>query len=105
MYAVVNGTNYLMGTGSTRGSLGLSGEPGSSTYVSKSITVSGLSAAPTISIIVTYTVTGISYGDYEPTKDAAVYCKCWVKMNSASAVTVSDEVLASGTLNYIAIAE
>ncbi|WP_204245132.1 hypothetical protein, partial [Cloacibacillus sp. An23] len=112
LYANIGGTNYSVGSGyidNGRSAQFVGSEP-VSLYKSHSNTISlDINAGTTIRAYAVFT-TPIIYDpgdaeDYEPTKNASEYNKCWVKILSATGVTTSTQQLASGTLNYMAIAE
>lgn len=109
VYVRVNGANYLVGSGSVdNGRAFIASEPVNLYHAhSNTITVS-VTAGTSIQAYATFSVTKTyepDETDWESTKNASDYSKCWVKILSANGVTTQSQQLASGSLNYMAIAE
>jgi len=108
LYIEINGSSYLIKTGKfNRAVNDVSTEPSSALYAagtaSQTLTINGL-----VSTIRGYAVFTKADAFVSMDTSAALYGKvnkCWVKINSISYALIGSEQLATGTLNYMAIAE
>ena len=108
LYVEINGSSYLIKTGKfNRAVNDVSTEPSSALYAagtaSQTFTINGA-----VSTIRAYAVFTKADAFVSMDTSAALYGKvnkCWIKINSISYSLVGSEQLATGTLNYMAIAE
>jgi hypothetical protein len=108
LYVVINGSSHLIKTGKfNRAVNDVSTEPSSALYAagtaSQTFTINGV-----VSTIQAYAVFTKADAFVSMGTSAALYGKvnkCWVKINSISYALSGSTQLATGTLNYMAIAE
>ena len=108
LYVVINGSSHLIKTGKfNRAVNDVSTEPSSALYAagtaSQTFTINGA-----VSTIRAYAVFTKADAFVSMDTSAALYGKvnkCWIKINSISYSLTGSTQLATGTLNYMAIAE
>ena len=112
LYINIGGTNYNVGSGSIdngRSATFTASEPIALYKVHTNTIGTNIPANTEIKAYAVFTVSRLYEPDrdvdWEQPKNAPDYNKCWVKILSANGVTTQSQQLASGSLNYMAIAE
>ena len=110
LYISINGTRYFVGSGTVINGRALINSDPVTLYQVKSNTLTvNIPAGATIYAYATYYVSALNEPatneGWETPKTESDYSRCWVKLMTATGVTVQTQQLAEGSLNYMAIAE